>query len=193
MKINVFEGARRFAYLIGAIWAIGAIIITATKDIYVPLSYSVVVPSLEPSLMPPNDKSGKKDCSYEDASEWKYLTTAKGTQVRVELCFKAHDFGEGKMLIPYRVDSKGTVWGNAKYSNEVSTYRESVKNKFQLSKDDEQYAEQQYWPVRFAKWKDGALWLFGGWFAIWVFSAAVGWIVRGFAGIPQGMDTRPED
>ena len=33
--------------------------------------------------------------------------------------------------------------------------------------------------------------LFGGLIALWVFSQAMGWIIRGFLGIPFGTDSKP--
>ena len=40
------------------------------------------------------------------------------------------------------------------------------------------------------KIKDSALWSSGGVIFIYAFSWSIGWIVRGFAGIPSGKDSK---
>lgn len=44
----------------------------------------------------------------------------------------------------------------------------------------------------FSSYGEGALYATGGLVFLWVFSWAVGWIVRGFMGIPKGHDRRPD-
>jgi hypothetical protein len=34
--------------------------------------------------------------------------------------------------------------------------------------------------------------LFGGWLFLWICAAAIGWVMRGFLGIPRGHDHKPE-
>ncbi len=43
-----------------------------------------------------------------------------------------------------------------------------------------------------AYYGEGALYALGGLIFLWGFSWAVGWIVRGFMGIPKGHDRRPD-
>ena len=38
-----------------------------------------------------------------------------------------------------------------------------------------------------------SLWTFGGLAFLFIFSWCIGWIVRGFAGIPSGQDKKPDD
>lgn len=52
------------------------------------------------------------------------------------------------------------------------------------------------WPTRqltAADIKQDAEFLFGGWIVLWLLTIAIGWIVRGFLGIPWGKDRRSED
>ena len=47
-----------------------------------------------------------------------------------------------------------------------------------------------------ARWeaiKFNSLWTFGGLAFLFIFSWCIGWIVRGFAGIPSGQDKKPDD
>ena len=66
-----------------------------------------------------------------------------------------------------------------------------VEKAFILFDADKERAEKLWRKERNEDLKRGAQWLFGGLFGLWVFGAVVGWIVRGFAGIPQGKDSRP--
>jgi hypothetical protein len=85
------------------------------------------------------------------------------------------------------------LWGNEKYSTEVSNYTKRVASYFKLTKADEEWIDSKVWPARWEKIKVGALVIVGGVAFLWVFSWGVGWIVRGFAGIPTGHDRKPED
>lgn len=85
------------------------------------------------------------------------------------------------------------LWGNEKYSTEVSNYTKRVASNFKLTKADEEWIDSKVWPARWEKIKEGALAIIGGLAFLWVFSWGVGWIVRGFAGIPTGHDIKPED
>ena len=48
-------------------------------------------------------------------------------------------------------------------------------------------------PLRWEKIKLNSLWTFGGLAFLFIFSWSIGWIVRGFAGIPSGQDKKPDD
>jgi hypothetical protein len=82
--------------------------------------------------------------------------------------------------------------GNEKYSTEVSNYTKMVANGFRLTKADEEWADSKLWPARWENIKEGLLATVAGLAFLWIFSWGVGWIVRGFAGIPTGQDMRPE-
>jgi hypothetical protein len=83
-------------------------------------------------------------------------------------------------------------WGNEKYSTEVSNYTKMVANGFRLTKADEEWVDSKLWPARWKNIKEGLLATVAGLACLWIFSWGVGWIVRGFAGIPTGQDIRPE-
>lgn len=189
MKVNVFEGARRITLLIAVLWAIGVVVFTWNNEPNVPLSYVIVW------IGNPPIRIAEGKCKDEDLRDWKYITTAKSTSVRVSFCFTAHRADSGEWLIPYELDEKDPKrgWMNSKYSTQVSDYKRRVVGSFQLSTADEAWADSQWWPERRQQVGWGVVWLIGGWVALWVLSFVIGWIVRGFAGIPMGKDRRPEN
>lgn len=197
MATNSFEGARRIAKLVAALWILGWIVAAFTSSSSV---WGVTYQIAGPGAVPIRVESGCD--TADDASESLSRTTSKGTYVALTLCFKHSVFDDGRKLIPYLLD-KGTyddileskivkVRGNEKYSTDVLNYTRSVASSFKLSKSDEEWIDAQGWSVRLKEFGWGALWVIGGLVFIWGFSLAVGWIVRGFRGIPQGQDRREE-
>ena len=66
-----------------------------------------------------------------------------------------------------------------------------VKNElFVLRKEDEEWADSEWWSERLKSMQQGLVFLAGGWVFMWVLTWVVGWIVRGFLGIPVGQDRR---
>lgn len=125
-----------------------------------------------------------------------YFTTKtpSGKAASVKLCLLTMEFGKGvnkQQLIPYRVDENNMLWGAEKYSYEVLAYEKERASQFVLSPEDENWIEQekssQYW----SNWRESLVNLAIG---LMIFAAVVwgiGWIVRGFMGIPQSMDKKP--
>lgn len=85
------------------------------------------------------------------------------------------------------------VWGNEKYSSEVLNYTKSVARSFKLIKADEEWADSKVWPARWGTFKEGVIAILGGLAFLWIFSWGVGWIVRGFGGIPSRLDRKLDD
>jgi hypothetical protein len=184
MALNLFEGARRIAYLTAGLWAIGVLAVVFSESPNVTANYAVFSPDLPPG------RAEDVKCGPHDRAEWEYRTTTKGTSVRVMLCFVAHNFEGGKMLVPYRTDKK-MMWGNDKYSSDVTQYAAQRVREFSMSAADQDWADSRYWPARADQAWTVARWVASGWLALWLFTVAVGWIVRGFAGIPNGQDHKP--
>ena len=80
---------------------------------------------------------------------------------------------------------------NSPYSDEVERYTAKYVKAFQPSPDDMKWAEQQVWPQRWRLIGLALLSIFAGCAAIWVIAAVIGWVVRGFTGIPTGSDAKP--
>lgn len=78
-----------------------------------------------------------------------------------------------------------------RYSSEVRTYAGRVAAGFALSNDDSKEAERRLWSARVEQWKQAAQVMLVGLIVGWGLVALVGWVVRGFMGIPRGADRRP--
>jgi len=66
--------------------------------------------------------------------------------------------------------------------------QKKIAANFKFSKADEEWADGVAWSERLEKIKTSATVTIGGLAFLWIFSWCVGWIVRGFAGIPSGQD-----
>jgi hypothetical protein len=91
------------------------------------------------------------------------------------------------MLVPYSKDEKYTYL-NEKYSEPVTAYTKRFMREFEPSAQQEQEAEEAYFN---AAWGQRGRTAFGtilAGLAFWLFAKLVGWVVRGFMGIPSGQD-----
>jgi len=185
VAINVFEGARRVnKIIIGAI-AIGGLVIVWNNVPYLPLNYQVSRLGNAPVKV--------EECDPDAAIEYIDRKSAGGKVISIRLCFKAQPAAEtGEMLIPYKFteDGSSSVWMRSKYSAEVTKYTKSVASTFMLPADVAKDADSLWMKTRFTEAIQGL-----GWTAVWLFAFVVatyliGWIVRGFAGIPNGQDRR---
>jgi hypothetical protein len=183
MKINVFEGARRVAKLLGGLWAIGCLSFAIFAEPYSRIIYAVPSLNAPPVLV--------EKCFDEDATEYVSPRTPDGRSVNVLLCFVAHTSNSGELLVPYADAGNGKVWMAGRYATEVSQYTKAVRQNFQLSAEGIEAANARRRTAMFEQWKDALLFLIGGMVAGWAFVVATGWIVRGFMGIPKGQDFRP--
>lgn len=62
---------------------------------------------------------------------------------------------------------------------------------FNISKQEEARLNGKWWESWRSAFGQGLAVMLGGLIALWIFSMAMGWIVRGFLGIPPGMDYKP--
>ena len=186
MAFNIFEGARRVALLIVGVAVVGTLIALATYDPYISVHYSIAYP---------NGAFVRMEESCPSDADRQYFTsrTSTGESVSVDLCLLAMTFGkDNTRLIPYKIDEQGMIWGAASYSSEVSDYERKLEGRFKLSASDEETLTKEISQRYRENWMSGlgylvvGLAIFAG--VVWV----VGWIVRGFLGIPLGMDRRPE-
>lgn len=101
------------------------------------------------------------------------------------------DYQAERMLIPYHFDkTTGAVWGNTKSSPEVTKYMSNVLETFQIPEAEEDRIHNLWWSKKLelmGSYFLGMLASLAGW---WAFTWTVGWIVRGFMGIPRGSDSR---
>ena len=186
MTLNIFEGARRIALLIAGISIAGTLIALATYDPYVSVQYSIAHPNGAFVRM-------EESCPSDAGRHYFSSKTSVGESVSVTLCLLAMPFGkDNTRLIPYKIDDQGMIWGAATYSSEVSDYERKLESRFKLAASDEETLKKEISKRYRENWMSGlgylvvGLAIFAG--VVW----AIGWIVRGFLGIPRGADRRPE-
>lgn len=184
--MNIFEGSRRFAYLAGGLATAGTLIYAITYDPYISINYSISQPQASFQRI-------KESCPTEAGRAFFTTTSQSGTPVSIDLCLLTMEFGDNKkQLVPYKVDEKNMVWGAASYSSEVSAYEKQLEGRFAIPAEDNAWVEEEKSRRYWGNWKESlrnlgiGLAIFAGF--VW----AIGWIVRGFMGIPHGMDRKPK-
>jgi hypothetical protein len=185
MKFNIFEGGRRIALLIGGIVVIGTLIALALNKPYVSAKYSIASPKAEFVKM-------QESCPSDAAQHYFTSKTSTKNDISIDLCILAMSFNEnGNRLIPYKIDEKG-IWGASNFTNEIQEYRRILEGRFKLSLNDEVVMTNELSQSYRDNWIQGLGYLIAGLAVFASVVGAIGWIVRGFLGIPRGMDKRPE-
>lgn len=180
--MNVFEGARRIAAVVGGVCAIGVgLAIYYTKP-YVRLNYEIESPLATPARI--------ADCnSPDEATEFIDRETRSGYGYTVELCFKAQESSDGRMLVPFKIDGQMLVM-NEKYSPDVTSYTKRFARDFKPSPAELREAEELYTSTWRSNRIKGAVGIIVGLAVFWAVVWVIGWIVRGFLGIPSRQDHR---
>jgi len=186
MRVNLFEGARRVLRLLQALWIIGAAIIVWNS--------TSPYPSLELDVQSPFSAPvrGAGACSLPDQLESVSRWTANGTNAFVWLCFRASKSSDGRMLIPFRWDDRpqGKMWwGEQAFSPHVSEYVTTYSKDYKLTTEHEAWIDSESRKQRFKQIWVGLGVAVGGCLVLTVAAFIVGWIVRGFLGIPSGHDS----
>jgi hypothetical protein len=181
--MNVFEGSRRIALAMGILACGAAAIVVCNDGPYVPVTFSTTGPD-RPFLRM------KGDCPETAAREYLYRDDNNSNGFGVSLCFLAQPFPQGKVLIPYQA-SDGSYWGNERFSTEVRTYTSQRAQEFSIPTADLEPLAKEYRKARWKQLLEATKYTALGIGIYWGLVAAIGWIVRGFMGIPRGMDKRP--
>ncbi|HEL5400331.1 TPA: hypothetical protein UOJ25_000409 [Stenotrophomonas maltophilia] len=189
MQINIFEGARRLALLVSLLAVVGAVALGASVSQYTTGNYRLYAPGDKLIATPEScDEPGSRLAMLDAA-------TPKGRAVSISLCLVSMAFAQpdGTILnlVPYHREANGTYWGGEPYSQEVQGYVERLNSEFLLPPDEGNKLDLQYEKRRNSEWKSIAIGLALFLAVFWIGVVAVGWIVRGFAGIPRGKDSRP--
>ncbi|TXH24248.1 MAG: hypothetical protein E6Q99_07010 [Elusimicrobia bacterium] len=95
MKLNVFEGARRIALALGALWVVGCLAYAVLAEPYASATFAIPGPG-EPPVK-------AERCAGDDATAYTTTKTSKGHSVGISLCFTAHTVQDGQRLVPYTV------------------------------------------------------------------------------------------
>lgn len=93
MKLNVFEGARRIALALGALWVAGCIAYAVFAEPYASATFAIPGPG-EPPVK-------AERCADDDATAYTTAKTSKGHSIGISLCFTARKAADGRLLVPY--------------------------------------------------------------------------------------------
>jgi hypothetical protein len=187
MNVNIFEGARRIQFLL--LLAVGALGVWLAWETSSGLerNYDVVL-----------DRNGAisfqgiQECRAEDSTRYYSQQLKSGAWIRGDLCYRTFVAQSGERVVLNRIDQQGRQWGAPIYSSETMDLQRRADDAFTVPTQDLPRINKD---IRKKLWKSrvqilgytvitmGALWLVG---------LILGWIVRGFLGIPNGRDRRPE-
>ncbi len=181
--MNIFSGARRIGAILAALWIVGIIAFHISKDIVVRVEYRV------PSFAALWFISDKCDIGT-DAIAYRAFTTPDGAEVSARFCFAAHKTTNGSLMVPY-AEEGNFILLNGPYSDEVKAYTEDfVEKTFSPAAADFEVADQKYGNQKWYERGYSAGVLFGGLIFLWACMWCIGWVMRGFLGIPRGQDYR---
>lgn len=183
MQVNIFSGGRRIAAVAGTLLAAatGGFSWLASEP-YVRPTYAVAI----------NGDTWLTDsCDYGiDGTETASVVTPARRSVTVSLCFKAQPSSDGRTLVPYK-SADGQIWMNDRYAPAVTDYMSKFASRFTLSAERGQDVDERWKQAEWDQYRNAILAAAGAVVAAWIITAIIGWIVRGFLGVPRGQDFRP--
>ncbi|WP_433848162.1 hypothetical protein [Acinetobacter proteolyticus] len=183
--MNIFEGSRRISYIIGVLAVFGTIIYAINYKPYISAKYSITNPNGEFIKM-------ETECPEAGGRTFFSTSSKEGATIYIDLCMLPLEFENNNMLVPYKIDEENMLWGAEAYSKEITSYGKELEARFILPNRDNISFEKETSKLYWANWIDSlkflALFLVLFYGLVWV----VGWIVRGFMGIPQGQDRKPK-
>jgi hypothetical protein len=174
--MNVFEGSRRVALLLALVVAATTLIYAATYDQFFSVSY---LKSASTDGSRRLSGSCPPDLARESATQ-----TVEGTTVLLELCFEeAESAGGAGQFDPddYLASLKRR-----------ESYRRAVHSGFEIPESDKPWIREQAFRRYWQQWRESLTLLALGLAFFGALVWAIGWVVRGFMGIPRGMDKRPD-
>ena len=186
-QFNIFEGSRRVALLIKVLWVAAVLFIAYSQSPSVSITFATMHPTGPFEI-------SDSDCEVgSDGIEYKTLSLPDGRSIFGTLCFKSMWFeSTQKRLVPYKTGEGGTVWGNDRYSNDVMNYQRARAEGFVFTPAMREAAEKEWSKTRTKNIQNTFLFVVGGWIVLSIIQFGIGWIVRGFMGIPRGKDRRAQ-
>lgn len=181
MRINVFEGARRIALLLSIVAALVVVGITFADAPYIVRHYAVAAPGA------PFVTVG--ECGNNEVTAFgPEVKTPSGTEVSIYFCLPSSPDQYGAALIAVAPDRVAY-----QYSNEAEAYKKQLGTRFVLPSADAAGIDEQAGSMKRKQWLMSVGGLAIGLAIFWTLVWSIGWIVRGFAGIPRGQDSRPRE
>lgn len=154
-----------------------------------------------------------KECDYPAYGEYWTDEVAFDTSRRmVQACFRAGDngkipyaYGPEQSLTLSPIPGKGApppfkykrVFDADAYSEEVRNYARDRMNAFRFTPGETETISAGLWKISLLRFGERATtlfpWMLGLIIGVWLFAFALGWLVRGFAGIPMGCDFKADE
>ena len=205
MGVNFFEGGRRITAIIATLILMGCAAWFAFEG-----GEDRVV--LETSAPDERASWTLRSCDYPD--QWRPWSEKSNfgdnDPVRLGMCFRANKdkkivvgFGPEQQLqldsfdglrpppVTYRQHVAAEAW-----SPEAEAYMREQMNAFEFTSDEAREIDKKQWTLRWSRFAQNvataAPWVMGLLFGLWIISSGIGWIVRGFAGVPVRKDFRPD-
>lgn len=181
MRFNIFSGARRIAILLAALATIATIYNAATFKPFVDIHYDVI--AAKPMIRT------EAICS-QDSHSHHFLYDVKGIgNVHVNFCLLWVE-SDGERFIPFQSED-GHEWFAAESGNtDLQKYAEKLETRFVIPTADITYLIDEhskgFWDFALNSLGIWALGMAAFFALLW----CIGWIVRGFMGIPIGSDSR---
>lgn len=200
MAINIFEGGRRIAKIVAAIWIIG-------WSVGAYYTYESAKPTVNVTYKITDFKEAPirimEECPPDSIMNYVDMKTKGGTKVLVKLCREKPRISE-LMALAMNLEEEGDIKlaGRALdkiynlFINKKLDSTEIAQLEAALVKADANGDTDEAWIDNQGKslvQKQMGIWVMvaiGGILFLWVFTWAIGWIVRGFKGIPRGQDKK---
>lgn len=200
--MNWFEGGRRIVSLL-------ALLIVAGGGAYVLFTGGdnrVVLQTSSPKDRP---TWGLSECNYPDYDESYRNKSQFGPNAEprtLTMCFRANE--DGKIVITYperlsenygleppSTEHRREITANP-YSDDAKTYMSSRMNEFEFTQAEANEIVDGQWMIGWARFSDrvaeAAPWTAGLLFGLLAITGGIGWIIRGFAGVPVRSDFRAD-
>jgi len=200
MAINIFKGARRIAKLVAVIWiigwSVGAYYTYESAKPTVNVTYKITGFEEAPIRI-------MEECPPDSIMNYVDMKTKSGTKVLVKLCREKPRISE-LMALAKNLEEEGDIklagraldkiynlFINKKPDSTEIAQLEAALVKADANGDtDEAWIDNQGRSLVQKQIGIGAMVAIGGILFLWVFTWAIGWIVRGFMGIPRGQDKK---
>jgi hypothetical protein len=183
MKFNIFEGSRRIALMFAGLVVVASQFFIFTSKPFITTNYYEDFPKKPIQI--------KTDCLPDAAVKSFYRSFESGKSAYVRICLKplTHDDGQ-TFLFAYMHDPENNKYALAAedYSPEIEAYKEKLESEFTFSSSEIDTLKKEYRSEMIKLILQGYGYLIGGLILFYLLVTAIGWIVRGFLGIPRGKD-----